>query len=403
MSERPHAFDAMIRFAQDLIRIPSPSGGEADVAARVVREMEALEYDDVRIDEVGNVIGRIAGTGGGATVMLCSHMDVVDAGDPATWEHPPFGGVVEGGFLHGRGAMDIKGPLALQTHAAARFVKERLPGDLLVVHTVFEERAGWGISHFLDTTPVRPDIVVIGEATNGDLCVGHRGRAEIIVEIRGLAGHASAPERARNALDPLPSVLEALRSFADTLGADPVLGRSTLVPTGVEAEPASPNVIPDRVRVVVDWRVLPGIDADAAVAAVREHLARLPLGDGFSVEVRFSEMRQTTYTGLSAMRQLFSPAYRLDDGHPVVRAASSAIAAATRKAPVIRPWTFATDGGHACGRHGIPTIGYAPGEERHAHTNTERLALSEAKEVFDAYPALIRALSADKQTLQTRA
>ena len=55
-----------------------------------------------------------------------------------------------------------------------------------------------------------PAAVIVGEATNGDLCIGHRGRAEIIVEIRGLAGHASAPERARNALEPLPAVLDAL-------------------------------------------------------------------------------------------------------------------------------------------------------------------------------------------------
>ncbi|HUF13599.1 MAG TPA: M20/M25/M40 family metallo-hydrolase [Longimicrobiales bacterium] len=389
-------FDGMIRFAQELIRIPSPSGQEAEAAVRVAREMQSLAYDDVRTDDVGNVIGLIRGTGGGATVMLCSHLDVVDAGDPDAWEHAPYGGVVADGFLHGRGAMDIKGPLALQTHAAARFVEERPRGDLLVVHTVYEERAGLGISHFLETTPIRPDVVVIGEATNGDLCVGHRGRAEIVVEILGLAGHASAPERARNALDPLPAVLQSLRAFADTLGSDVVLGRSTFVPTSVEVEPASPNVIPDRVRVTVDWRVLPGVDAAGAVDAVRAHLAAVDLPAGFVVDVRFATMRQTTYTGREMERQLFTPAYRLEDTHPVVRSARSAIAAATGREPVVRPWTFATDGGHVCGRHGIPTIGYAPGEERYAHTNTERLALDQAREVFEAYPSLIRALCETK-------
>lgn len=386
-------FDAMIGFAQEIIRIPGRSGEEAEVAARVEREMKDLGYDEVRVDEVGNVIGRIVGSGDGATVMLCSHLDVVDAGDEGSWEHAPYAGVVADGFLHGRGAMDIKGPLALQTHAAARFVADRLPGDLLVVHTVYEERAGWGIAHFLDTTSIRPDVVVIGEATNGDLCIGHRGRAEMVVEIRGRAGHASAPERAHSALEPLPAVLDALASFAATLGSDPVLGASTFVPTGVESLPASPNVIPDLVRVTVDWRVLPGLDDAAALRAVREHLARIPLGADFSLEARFSVARQSTYTGRSMERRLFTPAYRLDAAHPVVRAARDAIASATGRAPAVRPWTFATDGGHACGRHGIPTIGYAPGEERFAHTNTERLALDQAREIFDAYPALIRALS----------
>lgn len=387
-------FDRMLRFAQDLIRIPSPSGGEAEVAARVVAEMRALGYDDAWTDEVGNAIGLIRGNGGGGqTVMLCCHMDVVDAGDPAAWEHGPYEAVVADGFLHGRGAMDIKGPLALQTHAAAAFVKDRLPGDLLVVHTVYEERAGWGIEHFLTTTSARPAVVVIGESTNGDLCIGHRGRAEIVVEIRGVAGHASAPERARNALDPLPAVLDALRAFAGTLGSDPVLGRSTFVATGVEAEPASPNVIPDRVRIVADWRLLPGIDAAGAVAAVRRHLDAVPLGEGFSLDVRFSAVRQTTYTGREMKRELFTPAYLLPEDHPIVARARAAIAAATGAAPAVRPWTFATDGGQACGRHGIPTIGYAPGHESYAHTNRERISVDELRHALDVYPVLIRALS----------
>ena len=386
-------FDRMLRFAQELIRIPSPSGAEGAVAARVVEEMHALGYDDAWTDEVGNAIGLIRGSSGGRTIMLCCHMDVVDAGDPATWEFGPFDGVVADGFLHGRGAMDIKGPLALQTHAAAAFVEERLPADLLVVHTVYEERAGWGIEHFLTTTSARPDVVLIGESTHGDLCVGHRGRAEVVVEIRGVAGHASAPERARNALDPLPAVLNALNAFAVTLDADPVLGRSTFVPTGVEAEPASPNVIPDRVRVIVDWRVLAGLDAESALNAVRDHLARIELGEGFSLDVHYSSVRQTTYTGREMARRLFTPAYRLEESHPVVTAARAAIAQATGREPVVRPWTFATDGGQACGRHGIPTIGYAPGEERFAHTNRERLALAEMKHSFETYPVLIRALA----------
>ena len=389
-------FDSMLRFAQELIRIPSPSGSEGAVAARVVREMESLGYDDAWTDEVGNAVGLIRGRAQGPTVMLCCHMDVVDAGDPATWEHEPYGGVVADGFLHGRGAMDIKGPLAVQTHAAARFVEDRPAGDILVVHTVYEERAGWGMEHFLTTTSARPAVVVIGESTHGDLCIGHRGRAELTVEIRGLAGHASAPERARNALDPLPAVLTALTGFAATLEADPVLGRSTFVPTGVETEPASPNVIPDRVRVIVDWRVLPGTNAAEALEAVRSHLAAVPLADGLSLDVRYSTVRQTTYTGRDTERNLFTHGYRLDEAHPVVLTARAAIADATGAAPTLRPWTFATDGGRAADVHGIPTIGYGPGEERFAHTNRERLALDEMKHSFEAYPALIRALAGMK-------
>lgn len=388
-------FSRAISFASDLIRIPGASGAEGAVAERVVRELHELGFDEVCVDEVGNVVGKVRGTGPGPVVALCAHMDVVDAGDERTWEHSPYAGVVEGGFLHGRGAMDIKGPLALMTYAAADFVGREFDGAVWVVFTVYEERAGWGISHFLEHEERLPDVFVIGESTHGDVCVGHRGRAELAVELRGTAGHASAPERARNALDALPAVLDALRSFAAEQPTDEVLGASTFVPTGVVTAPASPNVIPDLVRVTVDWRVLPGLDADRALEDVRAHLAaNATPPEGIDVVVRYATVEQRAYTGITSERRLFTPAYRLDVDHPVVRAAVAAVAERIGRTPDVRPWTFATDGGQACGLHGIPTIGFAPGEERYAHTNRERLELEEAERCFDAYVPLVEALLA---------
>jgi succinyl-diaminopimelate desuccinylase len=389
------SFDRAIAFAQDLIRIPSPPGGEGDVAARVMREMIALGFHDVRSDEVGNVIGIAPGRGAAPPVMLCSHMDIVDIGDPASWEHPPFGAVIADGHLHGRGAMDIKGPLALQTYAAAHFLANPGAGDVIVAHTVLEERGGWGMAHLMARGEIRPAAIVIGEATNGDVCIGHRGRAEVIIELQGVAGHASAPERARNPLFGLGAVLEALRSFPDTLTArDEVLGRSTAAPTVVETLPKSRNVIPDRARVVLDWRVLPGLLPEQALELLRAHLEESAGGlpEGVTLDVRFATEHQHTWTGLEEDRRLFTPGFLMDAAHPVARAAAKAVTRATSRAPQLRPWTFATDGGHSCGVHGIPTIGYAPGEERYAHTNRERLELTGARLAYGAYPQLIEAV-----------
>jgi len=91
---------------------------------------------------------------------------------------------------------------------------------------------------------------------------------------------------------------------------------------------------------------------------------------------------------------MFTPGFLLAPEHPVVQAASAAITRATGQTPTIRPWTFATDGGYTCGVHGVPTIGFAPGEERFAHTDRERLELRSARIAFDAYPALFAAVQA---------
>jgi putative selenium metabolism hydrolase len=320
-------------------------------------------------------------------------MDVVDVGDPASWEYPPFDAVIADGFLHGRGAMDIKGPLALQTYAAAQFLERRPAGDIIVAHTVFEEKAGWGMDHLMAEREVEPAAVIIGEATNGDLCIGHRGRAEVIIEVRGRAGHASAPERARNPLDLLEMIFPAIRDLAGKLPADPILGPSTLAPTAVETLPTSKNVIPDRARITIDWRILPTLTPAEALEQVDNFLrSRISLPEGYELEVRFALEQQRTYTGRERDRRLFTYGFLIEQDHPVVEAAASAIRAATGQTPTIRPWTFATDGGQTCGAHGIPTIGYAPGEERFAHTNRERLELSSARIVYQNYPALISAV-----------
>jgi succinyl-diaminopimelate desuccinylase len=387
-------FENALAFAQDLIRIPGLSGKEGEVARRILLEMNDLGYDETRVDDLGNVIGVVRGTQGGAPVMLNCHMDVVAEGDPEAWEHPPFDAVISDGHLHGRGSMDIKGPLALQTYAGAA-LKDHAPGDVIVAHTVFEERGGWGMEHLLANREVEPAAVIIGEATQGDITTGHRGRGEVEVVLRGLAGHASAPGRARNALDLVPPVLKALEDLAGRQEDDPVLGMASLVATGIDILPESRNVVPDEAVVVVDWRVLPGSTDEELIGQVRDSISRfLPeVPSGMAVEVRMAKEHQQAYTGLSEVRDLYTPGFLMGADDPIIRAAAQAVGKrAGGGAAETRPWTFATDGGWSCGVFGIPTLGFAPGEERFAHTNRERLELEEARWAYSRYPELILAV-----------
>ncbi len=399
---RSASFDGAIAFAQDLIRIPSLPGEEGELTRRVVAEMEGLGYDEVWTDELGSVIGVVKGEGGGGSVMLSAHLDMVAAGDPAEWEYPPFDGVIAGGCLHGRGAMDIKGPLALQVHVGAA-LKGGVGGDIIVAHPVFEERGGWGMDHLVRPDGgLKPDVVIIGESTQGDIAIGHRGRSEVEIVAHGLAGHASAPDRARNALDLVPAILAGVRDLAARQGADPILGRSSVVATGIDAVPASLNVIPDRVTITLDWRILPEDTEESLVARVRESLrpyldradrTTWP-GAAESVQVRTATELQRAYTGAEEARRIFSPGFLMDAADPIVTAAARAVGTRNGNgAPArVRPWTFATDGGWTCGVRGIPTIGFAPGEERYAHTNTERLDLEEAQWGYGRYLELVPAV-----------
>ncbi len=393
MAKHP-SFENALAFASELIRTPGLPGEEADVARLVRDEMEALGLEDVRIDAAGNVIGVARGRGDAPAALLNCHLDVVAEGDHSEWEVPPFSGEVRDGYLHGRGAMDIKGPLALQTYAAAA-AAGGTPGDVIVAHTVLEERGGLGMKHLLESGSIDPGVVIIGEATHGDVCIGHRGRAELEVAIHGVAGHASVPSQARNALDLLGDVLAAVRDLAARQETDPVLGAASLVATMVDVLPQSRNVIPDSVVLTVDWRVLPGDDDASLLARVREAIgARMgAVPEGLGYEVRMASERQSTYTGLVEERNLFTPGFLMADDDPVVRAAADAVGRRDGGAgpAAVRPWRFATDGGWSCGVHGIPTVGFAPGEEHYAHTNRERLDVEEARWGLERYARLIPA------------
>lgn len=390
-------FDKAVEFARELIRIPSLPGDEQALASRLASEMVTLGFEGVTTDDLGSVYGRVRGRGTAPPVMLSCHLDMVAVGDESEWEVPPMEGAVKDGYLHGRGAMDIKGPLALQTYVAAGMAGES-PGDIIVAHTVLEERGGWGMQHLVESGAVDPAAVIIGESTQGDITIGHRGRAEFEIAIRGLASHASAPERARNALDLLPAVLRSVQVLNAAEAADPVLGKATAVATGIDVRPFSRNVIPDEAVVAVDWRILPGDSREtltarmrAAVDAQVESAGGLP--EGFGIEVRGATERQSTYTGHTRDRDMVTPGFLMDQSHPIVHAAAEAVGRPDSDGPAtVRPWTFATDGGWTCGVNGIPTVGFAPGEERYAHTNTERLELEPARWAFGRYPALIEAI-----------
>jgi succinyl-diaminopimelate desuccinylase len=391
---REASFENALAFAADLIRIPGLSGDEGDVARRVREEMESLGREVIQVVGAGKVFGVARGRGEAPAVLLNSHMDVVAEGAHDEWEVAPFSGEIRDGFLHGRGAMDIKGPLALQTYAAASMIGES-PGDVIVAHTVFEERGGLGMKHLLESRAVAPAVVIIGEATHGDICIGHRGRAEVEVAIRGAAGHASVPSRAHNALDVVGDVLSAIRDLDADQPTDPILGVSTLVATMIDVLPQTRNVIPDSAVVTIDWRILPGDDDASLIARVNEAIrARLPqVPHGVSYEVRMASEAQRTYTGLEAKRNLLTPGFLMSEADPMIVAAADAVGRREGSgSATIRPWQFATDGGWSCGVHGIPTLGFAPGEERFAHTNRERIDVEEARWGFERHPALIAAV-----------
>jgi putative selenium metabolism hydrolase len=367
--------DNLVAFAQKLVQTPSLPGHEGDVAALVQAEMERLSYDEVWVDEIGNVIGRVGG-GGGPSLMFNAHMDVVETGDPARWPYHPHGGEIHDGALWGRGAADMKGALAAMVYAGGLI--KRLgtppPGDVYVSAVVQEEVGGLGARHLAQTLSV--DRAIVSEASGNHLRRGHRGRIELVAHFEGRSVHASMPDLAINPHFSLMRFVEKLRSLH--MASDPDYGASTVAPTRVVSEPGSHNVTPGEIHLVLDWRNIPSEGSEEILAKLEATLARsLESGCQGRVEVATKEL--TTYAGFQMTFPDTFPSFTTDADHPWLARAQETLTAALGREIEVDVWRFATDGGHFAAA-GTTVLGFGPGDDTVVHTVEERIPLDELVE-----------------------
>ncbi|MBC7542077.1 MAG: YgeY family selenium metabolism-linked hydrolase [Candidatus Sericytochromatia bacterium] len=385
--------DDLIAFAQDLIRIPSLSGAEGPLAQRILAELQKLRYDECGIDGIGNVVGILRG-GDGPAVLYASHLDHVSPGDETQWEFPPYGAVIAGEFLHGRGASDIKGAIACQVYAGAVARDLGLLGGHYIVGGIVQQESGGsvGIQHLIDVTlpedTLKADLVILGDPTNLDICLGHRGRIELNVTTVGRTAHASAPWLGINAVYKMVPLVEAFEKLAKTLPAHALLEKSTLTVTNVESSPRRPSVIPDRCRMTVDRRFLPSEPAEEVIGQIQAILNRLQTSDPtFKATVTIAVRQVTSYTGLTTDAAQSNPAFLTDEDHPYVQKVASALQESQGYA-VFSKWYNGTAGSYTSGVRHIPTLGYAPGEEKYTHSPFDRVRISSLDAALAGYAAL---------------
>jgi succinyl-diaminopimelate desuccinylase len=189
-----------VDFTQRLIQTPSMSFEEALVAELIAAEMQQLGFDQVWLDEIGNVNGRINGTDPGlGALVLNSHTDHVDPGDPSLWPVGPYSGEIVNGRILGRGACDIKGPLAVQVYSMAALLRQgiRPRRDVVFTGVVQEEIGGAGAVHWVENLDYEVALVVLGEPSDNNLALGHRGILQMWLTFNGRSVHASVPEKGK--------------------------------------------------------------------------------------------------------------------------------------------------------------------------------------------------------------
>jgi putative selenium metabolism hydrolase len=378
--------EALASFLQDLVRIPSLSTQEEAVAIRLAEEMRRVGFTEVWMDRIGNVIGRI-GAGQGPKLFLNGHMDTVDVSGLTRWPVAPYEGLIQDGILYGRGACDMKGGLAAMVYAvhALSAARVELAGDLYLVAVVQEEPCeGLASRVLIEEEGIRPDYVVLGEPSNLQVRVGHRGRLEVQVKVWGKAAHASAPDLGSNAIHNAARLIFGIELLAPRLATDPLLGRGTLAVTEIESYAASRNAVPDCCIFYIDRRLTLGETESKALAEIQNIVNT----EEVDAEVSVTEYRATSYTGYDCRARNAFPAWVMPEDHPLVQALIRSVRETLGYRPRLGRWAFSTDGTYTAGVANIPTVGFGPGEEKYAHTQEEQVRLNDVVDAARVYARL---------------
>lgn len=379
-----------VAFLRAMIAIPSESAQERAVVARVAEEMRALGFDEVKVDGFGNVLGRVGD--GPKVVVLDGHLDTVGVGDRATWTRDPYAGAVEDGVIYGRGASDQEAGIASAVYGAhlAKTLGLLDGVSLWVTGTVMEEDCdGLCWQYILREGVLRPDVVVITEPTNLNVYRGHRGRMEIEVRTQGRSAHGSAPERGVNAIYKMAPILHEIEALNEALreGADPFLGKGSVTVSEVRSTSPSLCAVADSCTIHLDRRLTRGESLESAVLQV----FMLPSVRAAGATVTVLDYAREGYTGLTYPTQKYYPTWVTPEDHPAVRAAVSSARVALQREPVVGKWVFSTNGVATAGMFGVPTVGFGPGNEVHAHTPDDQCPVSDITRAAAFYAGFSRA------------
>lgn len=372
-----------------LVRIKATSGKERDVQAELKRQMEEAGFDEVFIDGLGNVIGRIGS--GKKIIAIDGHMDTVDLGNLDNWSFDPLGGEIRDGYVHGRGTVDQRGGVAAFV-TAGRILKETaFKGDMTIyfVGSVMEEDCdGLCWKYIIEEDRIRPDMVISTEPTNLGIYRGQRGRMEMHVHFYGVSSHGSAPERGKNAIYMASRAALEIEKLNERLAYDQFLGRGSITISEIVSGSPSLCAVADYARIHLDRRLTVGETRESAIREIEEIVKDM------NARVDTLHYKEKAYTGIEYGMDKYYPTWKVDESHETVRRAVTVFNSLFEKQPVVDKWTFSTNGIMTCGTYGIPTIGFGPGNEVMAHAPDERVPVSDLEAASAFYAAYVWAASA---------
>jgi succinyl-diaminopimelate desuccinylase len=370
---------------KQLIRAESTAAQGESAAAEVVARYFREHGIDCRIDQWdgrrSNVIAHVKTANRRPALLFVCHLDVVGPGDEP-WRHPPFGAVEESGRIYGRGAVDMKGPIASAVTAVCETVdsKATLEGDIIFAATAGEETDSAGVLRLMQdqawcqgenggASPTLPLAgIVIPEPTDLAVVTAHRGLFWLKITTKGKAVHSSMAQRGVNAIGSMKRLLDELEHYRIEFAPHPQLGESAMSINMIHGGEAM-NIVPDRCTVGIDVRTLPGQDHEALRYDFERMLARLT--------ARVPQFEAALVVERSA------GAMETDPQCAFVKAFCSAV-----DVDLTNPVPFTTDAPHLAPL-GAPIVIYGPGKPKLCHQTDEYIEIADLQAGADSFKKVI--------------
>lgn len=390
--------DGLVEAACRLLRVPSWDGNETpaqDVMAGLMDEV-GLGLDrwpidlprvqahpecswEIERDDAVGLVGTLEGRGGGRSLALNGHVDVVPPGDADLWTHPPFAGHVQDGRLYGRGSLDMKGPLAAGLYAmkAIRDAGVTLLGSVHLQSVIGEEDGGIGTLATI-LRGHRADGAIVMEPTEGVAAPVQAGCLNFRVRVPGRGAHGAVRDEGVSAFEKLFGVYRALGALETRRNADaadnPLFRRYSIpfpVSVGTLRGGDWASSVPEHATMEGRIGVKPDEDPLSARAELEGAVRDAAEADDF---LRGNPPTVEWWGGrfLSA---------ETDPGHPLVAALRAAGEAVSGKVVPVEGVPFGADAGLLRQVGGIPTVLYGAGDIRRAHRPDEWVGVDELAEM----------------------
>ena len=362
----------LVSILSDLIALPSPypPGSSVEICAYAARRLRKAGYKvevAAKTKGVNNVVARLKGKSKGPVIAFNAHVDTVGVGERANWKSDPYKALVKGGLVHGLGAGNCKGSMAVQLWLAEEIARRGGPkqGELIFTFVADEENLGpEGMAFLRRSGRVRPHVLILGAQTENNLIVAERGVMWARITTKGKAAHAGNPAAGDNAILRMMRLVGALSSYYDKALAKRTSGAmKSTVNIGMFHGGHNTNVVPSACTVEIDRRLVPDEKVKDAFTELRRVID--DVGEPRSMySVEF----------LTGTNGFFAP----ENGQAV-----AAFEAAVKK-QTGRKVKFLNATGVSDGRYyaddGIEIINFGPGSGAQGHAANESVPIAEMVE-----------------------